>query len=137
MAGMTGSCLCGGVKYRAMKDPIPGRTVVCHCTICQRHIGSAFGTFVGFERGSIEIIGELKTYTEPGGMTGKLVDRKFCPNCGTPIILEVEGSPRTLVTAGTLDDTSAVKPSFNIFCDSAQPWVPITQDTQNFPRYFT
>jgi hypothetical protein len=137
MAGLTGGCLCGAVRYRATKDPIPGRTIVCHCTICQRHTGSAFATFVAFDRGSVELIGSLRTYTELGGMTGKPIDRNFCPTCGTPIILEAQGSPKTLVTAGTLDDTRTVKLSSNIFCDSAQPWVPITEDTQNYPRYFT
>jgi hypothetical protein len=36
-----------------------------------------------------------------------------------------------------LDDTSVVKPSVNLFCASAQPWVPITSDTQNLAGYYT
>jgi hypothetical protein len=36
------------------------------------------------------------------------------------------------VTSGTLDDTSFIKPNRNVFCDSAQSWVPLTQHTQNF-----
>jgi hypothetical protein len=135
MAGLTGGCLCGAVKYEATKDPIPERTVICHCTRCQRHVGTAFATFTAFDRGSVKVLGELKTYTEPGGMTGKPVDRRFCPQCGTPIIVEAMDSPRTLITTGTLDDRSAVKPSFSIFCDSALPWVPLTESTKNFARY--
>jgi hypothetical protein len=132
---ITGGCLCGAVQYSADEDPIPGRTFVCHCTTCQRHIGSAFATFVCFPRGVVAVAGTLKTYTEPGGMTGQPIHRRFCPNCGTPILLEKEGSPRTLVAAGTLDDVSIVKPSISIFCDSAQPWVPKTESTENYPRY--
>jgi hypothetical protein len=132
---ITGGCLCGTVKYSTDEDPIPGRTLVCHCTTCQRHIGSAFATFVCFSRGAVAVAGNLKTYTEPGGMTGQPIHRRFCPNCGTPILLEKEGSPRTLVAAGTLDDVSIVKPSISIFCESAQPWVPMTESTENYPRY--
>ena len=61
--------------------------------------------------------------------------RHFCPNCGSPIIIEREGSPRIVIMAGTLDDTSFVKPTMNIFCESAQSWVPMSPDAQNFARY--
>lgn len=137
VTAITGECLCGAVRFSINEDPIPGRTIVCHCTICQRHIGSAFATFLSFPRGAVAVFGTLKTYTEPGGMTGEPMHRRFCPNCGTPVIVEREDGPRTLVTAGTLDDTSIVKPAINIFCNSAQTWVPITQDTENYPRYLT
>ena len=48
-----------------------------------------------------------------------------------------EGGPRTLVTAGTQDDKSLFNPCISIFCTSAQPWVPITQDTENYPGYLS
>jgi hypothetical protein len=135
MATMTGGCLCGAVRYSIEAEAI--RTIVCHCTTCQRHAGSAFATLIAFPAGSIAVTGTLKTYTEPGGSSGEKFHRRFCPDCGTPIILEREGAARTLITAGTLDDTSVVKPTVNLFCASAQPWVPITPDTQNLPGYFT
>jgi hypothetical protein len=40
-----------------------------------------------------------------------------------------------MIIAGTSDDTSFVKPTMNIFCESAQSWVPMSPDTPNFPRY--
>jgi hypothetical protein len=135
MARITGGCLCGAVRY--VTDAEPDRTIVCHCTICQRHIGSAFATLVAFPAGSIEVTGALNTYTEPGGTTGEPMHRRFCPGCGTPIILEREKGARTLIMGGTLDDTSIVRPTVNLFCASAQAWVPITPDTENLPGYYT
>lgn len=135
MPRIAGGCLCGAVRYTT--DAEPARTLVCHCTICQRHIGSAFATLMAFPKGSVEVTGTLNTYTEPGGSTGLPMHRRFCPNCGTPIMLEREGGPMTVITAGTLDDTSIIRPTVNLFCASAQSWVPITPDTENLPGYFT
>jgi hypothetical protein len=90
---------------------------------------------MAFPAGSITVTGPVKTYTEPGGQSGEPFHRRFCAECGTPLIWEREGGPRSLVTAGTLDDKSLFKPRISIFCASAQPWVPITEDTENYPGY--
>lgn len=89
----------------------------------------------GFPAGSIAVTGPLKTYTEPGGQSGQPFHRRFCAECGTPLIWEREGADRTLITAGSLDDKSLFKPKIAIFCASAPSWVPITQDTENYPAY--
>lgn len=39
-----------------------------------------------------------------------------------------------MIQAGTLDDPSWVKPTMEIFCDSAQPWVQLGGDRKRFPR---
>jgi hypothetical protein len=79
--------------------------------------------------------GSLKTYTEPGGTSGLPLDRRFCPACGSLIVVEVEGSTSTVMMAGTLDGTSFVRPTADIFCESAQCWVPMSTDAKNFPHY--
>jgi hypothetical protein len=39
-----------------------------------------------------------------------------------------------IIKAGTLDDTSWLKPTMEIFCNSAQPWVELSGDRQRFPK---
>lgn len=133
MPNMSGRCLCGGIRYAGEAEPIFMRA--CHCKACQRYTGTAFLTVVAVPRNAIKITGKLKTYSEPGGTSGLPVHRRFCPDCGSPVIVEVEGSTRTGIMAGTLDDTSFVKPATNIFCESAQSWVPMSPDARNYPRY--
>jgi hypothetical protein len=41
-----GGCACGAVRYRVKNAPF--RTGVCHCKLCQRRTGSAFGVGVYF-----------------------------------------------------------------------------------------
>ena len=48
---------------------------------------------------------------------------------------EVEGgSGFAIVMAGSLDDPSWVKPTMEIYCDSAQPWVELSGERQRFPK---
>jgi hypothetical protein len=128
---MSGRCLCGKLTYSATAEP--AMVGVCHCKDCQRQSGSAFATLVFIPSETFRMEGEKKTYTRPGG-SGKPVTYIFCPECGSTLALEAAVAPNMmLVASGTLDDASFVKPTLNLFCDSAQPWVPLTQETQNFP----
>src|SRR5262245_60337519 len=42
---LQGSCLCGAVTYQA-SGPF-NMMIHCHCSMCRKHHGSAFATFVG------------------------------------------------------------------------------------------
>jgi len=128
---MTGKCLCGKLSYSANAEP--ALVCVCHCKDCQRQSGTAFATLVIIPNETFRMHGESKTFTQPGG-SGQPVKRHFCPECGSAIAVDVAAlSNMVLITSGTLDDTSFVKPTRNIFCNNAQSWVPLTRDTHNFP----
>jgi hypothetical protein len=129
---ISGKCLCGKLAYSA--DAEPALVCVCHCKDCQRQSGTAFATLVIVPRDTFKMSGESKIHTQQGG-SGEPLKRYFCPDCGSQIAIDAAVVPNMmLLTAGTLDDTSFVRPTRNIFCNSAQSWVPITQDTQNFPQ---
>jgi hypothetical protein len=128
---MSGKCLCGNLSYSANAEP--SLVCVCHCKNCQRHSGTAFATLVFIPNETFRIKGESKTFTTLGG-SGKTVKRLFCPECGSTVVWDAAVAPNmVLIPSGTLDDTSFIKPTRNLFCAEAQSWVPLTQDTQNFP----
>src|SRR4051812_27857819 len=129
---MSGKCLCGKLTYSA--DAEPALVCVCHCKDCQRQAGTAFATLVFIPKDTFQLNGESRSYTQAGG-SGQPMVRHFCPECGSPVAIDAAVAPDiVLIAAGTLDDTSFVKPTRNLFCSSAQSWVPLTQDTQNFPQ---
>ena len=69
------------------------------------------------------------------GDSGRKKYSKFCPRCGTAVVIEAEGFPgMALIMGGTLDDPSWLKPTMALFCDSAQPWLAINHEMTNFPR---
>jgi hypothetical protein len=128
----TGGCLCGGVRYECGEPVLTG---VCHCTHCQKTTGSAFSILIGVPADTVRVTNDatLAVY-EDLGSSGKPVLRKFCRNCGAPVISDAKAFPDILfVKVGTLDDTSSIKPTMHIWTDSAQPWVSIDETASKFP----
>lgn len=121
----TGRCLCGNISYTIEGDLLA--TAVCHCEHCQRQSGGAFSTNLVVQESQLTVSGELSIY-EDRGRSGDAVYvlRKFCGNCGSPIVSELlEPAGVLAVKAGTLDDTSAVQPNIQAWCVDKQPWVDL------------
>lgn len=132
MPQIAGGCLCGKVRYSASGDP--AFVGVCHCTDCQKFTGSAFAIVVAVPKEALTVQGTLSTFHKAGD-TGKSTSRSFCPQCGSSVIDEAEVMPGiAMLGAGTLDDSSWLKPGMQIYCDSAQPWVQLGGNLQAFPK---
>ena len=132
MANITGGCLCGRVRYTVTGEP--AFSGLCHCRNCQRYTGSAFEALIAFPAASVSVQGELKTYDDTGD-SGQPVHRRFCPNCGSGVVNEVDVLPGvTIVLAGTLDDPAAFKPAMDVYWSSAQPWVHTSSERTRFPK---
>lgn len=104
----------------------PSALAVCHCKECQRQSGSAFGMglFIPKER-FLLIQGTLKTFTRSSD-SGRPVVCSFCPDCGNRIIHEPSALPTMVnVRAGTLDDTTWLKPTVQAWTVSKQPWLGV------------
>jgi hypothetical protein len=132
MSKIVGGCLCGKIRYSSTAEPV--MTAICHCKNCQKQAGTAFSVIVAVPKPTFSISGPLKTYNETGS-SGKPVHRNFCPECGSPITTEVDAMPALVfIKAGTLDDTSSLAPTMEIFCSSAQPWTNRPNKLQKFAR---
>ena len=132
MSKVSGGCLCGNVRYSVEAEPV--FTVVCHCKNCQKQAGAAFSIEFGVPSSAVSVQGTIKTFHDKGD-SGKSVDRHFCPECGSPLISEIAVMPDvSLIKAGTLDDTSWVLPTMELYCDSAQSWVKLLGEMKKFPK---
>lgn len=131
MPEIKGGCLCGQVRYSSNAEPI--FTGICHCKDCQKESGTAFNVVVAVPQSAVSILGSPKTYATKGD-SGKDNVRRLCPNCGSTILSEPAAlAGVSIIRAGTLDDPSWLKPSMEIYCNSAQPWVQLGGDMQRFP----
>ncbi|WP_296404554.1 GFA family protein [Psychrobacter sp.] len=81
-----GSCLCGQITYSV--TGLKSEAANCHCRMCRKFHGAAFGTLVPVT-GLSWLTGTelLKEYTAENGTT-----RTFCSNCESSIGFRVGGA---------------------------------------------
>jgi len=134
MADIGGGCLCGKVRYKITAEPVASG--LCHCRDCQRYTGSSFEAWMVFSADAITLEGLLKTF-DMAGTSGSTIHRRFCPNCSSGVINELESVPgKVIVLVGTLDDPDAFKPAVEIYCHTAQPWLTDKVERKKFARSF-
>ena len=132
MARIVGGCLCGNVRYAGTADPLS--VMVCHCKNCQKQTSTAFSLIVALPKGALDIEGELSAYDDRG-TSGQAVVRRFCGACGSAIMTDAAAYPAMeFLKAGTLDDTSWLKPDTQFWCDSAQSWLKLDDDIAQLAR---
>lgn len=129
---MHGGCLCGKVRY--VIHEAPALTALCHCTHCQKQSGSAFSVNLVVASAVLDTVGVLATFVDTAD-SGQKLERKFCPCCGSPVYTRPLGNPAvTYLKAGTLDDTTRVRPDTQVWVASAQQWVSINAHLVTFQR---
>ena len=85
----------------------------------------------GQRRLEIGDLGGETRYHKVAGDAGKVVERGFCPNCGSQVMIKLERLPDILVLeAGSLDDPSIFRPAMDVFTSSAQPWDHMNPEVQ-------
>ena len=134
MQNLTGKCLCGSIQYSSDAEPI--FSIICHCDDCQRQTGTAFSMTVGVPKASMKINNEDKLKEFIGeSASGNKVRRKFCPDCGSPIISMIAMAPDMyMIKAGTLDDKSWIKPTHQFWCSTKQPWLELSDELEKHDR---
>ena len=127
-----GQCLCGRVRYE-VDGPFTSMTH-CHCSMCHKHHGAPFATYVSAPSTEFRWISgqdSIARYTveESGGV------RSFCSHCGsvTPIFEESRGV--VLIPAGNLDGELGIKPQRHIFAGSKAPWYEIRDSLPQFEEF--
>lgn len=119
MTEYRGECLCGAVRY-VIEAGEPAGMYLCHCSRCRKETGTIHGANVFFP------VGELRFERGEANLTayalaGTRKARLFCTTCGSPMPRETpEG--RLILPAGSLDDSTLVRPTAHIHCDSASAW---------------
>ncbi len=100
---LQGGCLCCGVRYEVRPDSLEG--YYCHCRMCQLAFGNTRAAFLNVPREAVRWLTPPQHYA-----SSKFALRGFCPNCGTPLSFEYQGSQRIDLSVGSLDEPQRVHP---------------------------
>ena len=78
---LSGKCLCGTVRFELHGKL--GPLAYCHCSMCQRASGSAFGANAPVRARYLEWLTGREVIAEYESSPGKY--RAFCSKCGSPL----------------------------------------------------
>ena len=120
MPAVTGSCLCGRLRFNAT---LPTLWVAhCHCSLCQKNAGAAFVTWAGFKEADVVIDDPehaLKWYSATENAY-----RGFCGVCGSTVFFKSARWPGQLhLTVVNLHGPLDKAPQMHVNWDGRQPWL--------------
>lgn len=131
---LTGSCLCGRVRYEI--DARPLAMYHCHCSVCRAASGAGFVTNIVVKSKNFHVVDGSASLGKHASSPGKR--RHFCAACGSPIFSLGEAtSDRVSVRCGTLHGDPGLRPGFHAYVDSKAPWVEISDGLRQFPQAHT
>lgn len=121
MKTLHGSCLCGGVVYRAAGPVHHGSH--CYCTMCQKQHGAAAGSYANVDSAGYVIERGAELVTEYASSShGR---RGFCKVCGSTLFWRSTDSPdRIAVTLGTLVPEYDGPVERELHTDTKPRWLP-------------
>ena len=118
-----GSCLCKGIRFEISGALTPATH--CHCQMCRKAHGAAFGTYAGLQAGQFRLLAGAELIRRYASSPGIL--RTFCATCGSTLQWLREAKPEQMeIALGTLDDDPGLRPVAHIFVASKAPWFEIT-----------
>lgn len=118
-----GSCLCGGVRFEIGGELTPIQ--LCHATRCRKATGGAYAPeMLGLRAELRWLAGEdlVRHFEAPLLREPPAYRRAFCATCGSPLPVEIPGTPFVNLNPGTLDDDPGTRPFRHAFVAERACW---------------
>ena len=128
---MNGNCLCGAVRYE-IDGPL-SMMIHCHCSMCRKHHGTAFATFVAAPLSGYRLLSGADQIVEYQSSAGSA--RRFCRVCGSVAPSVVTAMDMVFLPAGNLQGELEARPSAHYFVGSKAPWYEITDALPQHVEY--
>ena len=127
---LTGGCFCGGLRYELAGEP--HLAYICHCTDCQHLTSSAFSVALTVTDSAFRLTKGEPQRLQKTADSGRIIARWICPDCACWVTSDPQpgaapGEMIRRVRAGSLDDTSWLRPTAHYWTRSRQPWVVLPE----------
>lgn len=124
----SGQCLCSRIRFEF--DTQPTDVSICHCSLCRRMTGTAFGAYVKVPTADFNLTSgtdDLNAYD----VTDKL-SMLSCSCCGSYVYAtHADYSEFAYVCLGSLDDHD-IRPGYHEFVGSKASWFEIHDSLPQF-----
>lgn len=117
---ISGSCLCGAVRYRFTGNL--GIFQNCQCSRCRKFTGSAFAANLFVSPEQFHWLAGESHIGRYAPEETRHFTTAFCKNCGSSLPWHAKSGKVVVVPAGTLDQHPGIEPSQHIFCASRADW---------------
>ncbi len=124
-----GRCLCGSVTWETLVEPYAMYN--CHCRMCQKAHGTAFGTYCFFAQGQVRWTSSTDTVVHY--RSSDVLVRSFCNVCGSVVPYANETGDHWVTPGGCHEEMR--KPDYNIFVVDNSPWHTINGDLPRCDAY--
>ncbi len=124
-----GKCLCGSVTWEIMAEPFQAYN--CHCKMCRKAHGSAFGTYWFLRPEQFRWTSD--TATVVNYRSSHLLTRSFCGTCGSVVPYSNDARDHIVSLGGCHDHGK--KSDCHIFVAHKAPWHDITGDLPRHDDY--
>jgi hypothetical protein len=129
---ISGSCLCGEVKFESENSF--SQFHFCHCSQCQKATGSAHVSNLFTTPDNIKwLSGEnnVKRFDVPG----RTISSAFCTDCGSPVPYLSSTGESLIIPAGVLDSAPNIAPQDNIFWSEHAAWYEAGIKSKKYARF--
>ena len=126
-----GSCLCGALRYQ-IDGPFVDM-LHCHCSMCRKHHGTPFATWVAAPASGFRWLGETSTLATY--QSSERGHRDFCRVCGSVAPMVDPGTHLVIAPAGNLEGDPGIRPTKHMFVGSKAGWYQITDDLPQYEEY--
>jgi len=125
---LSGSCLCGAIRYEITGEL--GPIGHCHCRTCRKAHAAAFATTARVNREGFRWSSGEELVASFESSPGK--QRFFCPRCGSHLVAAWKDAPTVIVRVGSFDSDPGARPTLHIWTSLKAPWHEITDDLPQF-----
>ena len=125
---LTGSCLCGAVKFEVEGELPPPDA--CHCTQC-RKVSGHYWASTDVPRTALTIHGEFNV---AWFRSSEKVQRGFCSTCGATLFWDPIQKDRIGISMGAFDAPTGTRLAMHIFVADKGDYYDITDGLPQNPQ---
>ena len=131
---ITGACHCGEIEYEGELDP--DKVGICHCTDCQLLSASVYNVIAMIPGETFKITKGSPRFYAKTADSGNRRRLSFCGKCGSQLYSseDSETPPLFNIRTGTMHQRREIVPRFEVWCDSALPWISELPETRKFEK---